>query len=52
MGEFEKAAAFSTLQKFGRKASYHTWSSKLWGIALCIGFFALLALGTTAGRCH
>ncbi len=31
--------------KFGREASYHMWSSKLWGIALFVGFFALLALG-------
>ena len=31
--------------KFGREASYHMWSSKLWGIALFAGFFELLALG-------
>ncbi|MGE5302442.1 MAG: CDP-alcohol phosphatidyltransferase family protein [Alphaproteobacteria bacterium] len=31
--------------KFGREASYHMWSSKLWGIALFVGFFALLGLG-------
>jgi CDP-diacylglycerol--glycerol-3-phosphate 3-phosphatidyltransferase len=31
--------------KFGREASYHMWSSKLWGVALFVGFFALLALG-------
>ncbi len=31
--------------KFGREASCHMWSSKLWGIALFVGFFALLALG-------
>jgi CDP-diacylglycerol--glycerol-3-phosphate 3-phosphatidyltransferase len=30
--------------KFRREASYHMWSSKLWGICLFIGFFALLAL--------
>ena len=30
--------------KFGREASYHMWSSKLWGIALFAGFFSLLAL--------
>ncbi|MGE5816512.1 MAG: CDP-alcohol phosphatidyltransferase family protein, partial [Deltaproteobacteria bacterium] len=28
--------------KFGREASYHMWSSKLWGVALFVGFFALL----------
>ncbi len=33
------------LAKFGREASYHMWSSKLWGVALFVGFFALLALG-------
>ena len=33
--------------KFGREASYHMWSSKLWGVALFIGFFTLLALDIT-----
>jgi CDP-diacylglycerol--glycerol-3-phosphate 3-phosphatidyltransferase len=33
------------LRKFGREASYHMWSSKLWGIFLFAGFFALLVLG-------
>ncbi|WP_175971873.1 CDP-alcohol phosphatidyltransferase family protein [Burkholderia sp. BCC0322] len=32
--------------KFKREASYHMWSSKLWGIALFAGFFSLLALGS------
>ena len=32
------------LAKFHREASYHMWSSKLWGIALFGGFFSLLAL--------
>jgi len=32
------------LFKFRREASYHMWSSKLWGIALFAGFFSLLAL--------
>jgi phosphatidylglycerophosphate synthase len=31
--------------KFRREASYHMWSSKLWGLALFAGFFSLLALG-------
>lgn len=31
--------------KFGREASYHMWSSKLWGIALFVGFFGLLVFG-------
>lgn len=34
--------------KFGREASYHMWSSKLWGIALFAGLFSLLALGVTS----
>ena len=33
------------LRKFGREASYHMRSSKLWGLALFAGFFSLLALG-------
>ncbi len=33
------------LVKFKREASYHMWSSKLWGVFLFTGFFALLALG-------
>jgi hypothetical protein len=33
------------LIKFRREASYHMWSSKLWGIFLFVGFFSLLALG-------
>lgn len=33
------------LSKFGREASYHMWSSKLWGLALFAGFFTLLVLG-------
>ena len=32
--------------KFGREASYHMWSSKLWGIALFAGFFSVLAMGS------
>ncbi len=32
--------------KFRREASYHMWSSKMWGIALFVGFFSLLALGS------
>ncbi|MEO8779007.1 MAG: CDP-alcohol phosphatidyltransferase family protein [Rhodanobacter sp.] len=33
--------------KFRREASYHMWSSKLWGIALFAGFFGLLVLGSS-----
>ena len=35
------------LAKFRREASYHMWSSKVWGIALFVGFFSLLVLGAT-----
>lgn len=31
--------------KFRREASYHMWSSKLWGIALFVGFFSALVFG-------
>ena len=31
------------LAKFRREASYHMWSSKLWGIALFLAFFGVLA---------
>jgi len=31
--------------RFGREASYHTWSAKLFGVLLFAGCFALLALG-------
>ncbi|HZX71126.1 MAG TPA: CDP-alcohol phosphatidyltransferase family protein, partial [Rhodanobacter sp.] len=33
--------------KFRREASYHMWSSKVWGIALFTGFFSLLVLGSS-----
>ncbi len=33
--------------KFGREASYHMWSSKIWGVTLFMAFFALLAMGFT-----
>jgi CDP-diacylglycerol--glycerol-3-phosphate 3-phosphatidyltransferase len=32
--------------KFGREASYHMWSSRLWGIALFGGSYSLLVLGS------
>jgi phosphatidylglycerophosphate synthase len=32
--------------KFRREASYHMWSSKLWGVALFAAFFSLLACGS------
>ena len=45
LGALELARYAFDFAKFGREASYHMWSSKLWGIALFAGFFALLALG-------
>ena len=30
--------------KFGREASYHLWSSKVWGFALFLAFYSLLVL--------
>jgi phosphatidylglycerophosphate synthase len=35
------------LLKFRREASYHMWSSKMWGIALFAGFFSLLVFGSS-----
>jgi CDP-diacylglycerol--glycerol-3-phosphate 3-phosphatidyltransferase len=31
--------------KFRREASYHTWSSKVWGLALFCGFASILVFG-------
>jgi len=33
------------LIKFGREASYHMYSSKMWGLMLFIAFFSLLVYG-------
>lgn len=33
------------LLKFGKEASYHMWSSKLWGAFLFLGFFSALVFG-------
>jgi phosphatidylglycerophosphate synthase len=46
LGALEMSRYILDLWKFKREASYHMWSSKLWGIALFAGFFSLLALGT------
>jgi len=45
LGVLEAARYAFDLRKFGKEASYHMWSSKLWGIALFAGFFALLVFG-------
>ncbi|MGZ3158702.1 MAG: CDP-alcohol phosphatidyltransferase family protein [Burkholderiaceae bacterium] len=33
--------------KFKKEASYHMWSSKLWGVFLFLGFFFVLVFGKT-----
>lgn len=43
LGALELSRYVLDFAKFGREASYHMWSSKLWGIALFAAFFALLA---------
>ena len=45
LGVLEVARYAFDLRKFGKEASYHMWSSKLWGVALFVGFVALLAFG-------
>ena len=45
LGVLELARYVFDLRKFGKEASYHMWSSKLWGLALFAGFFALLVFG-------
>jgi len=45
LGILELARYLFDLVKFGREASYHMWSSKVWGVFLFVGFFCLLALG-------
>lgn len=35
--------------KFRREASYHMWSSKLWGVCLFVGFSTLLVFGVDNG---
>ena len=43
----EVARYLIDIAKFRREASYHMWSSKVWGIALFVGFFSLLVFGVT-----
>jgi phosphatidylglycerophosphate synthase len=45
LAAIEMARYVFDLWKFRREAAYHLWSSKLWGICLFVGFFALLVLG-------
>lgn len=44
LAALELARYVFDLIKFGREASYHMWSSKLWGISLFIAFTAVFAL--------
>jgi len=45
LGVLEIARYIFDLAKFKREASYHMWSSKLWGIFLFLGFFNILVMG-------
>ena len=45
LAALEGARYFLDLWKFGREASYHMWSSKAWGVALCVAFVAVFAGG-------
>jgi len=45
LGLLEVARYGLDLWRFGREASYHSWSAKLFGIALFAACFSLLALG-------
>jgi CDP-diacylglycerol--glycerol-3-phosphate 3-phosphatidyltransferase len=47
LGALEVSRYLLDLAKFGKEASYHMWSPKLWGITLFAGFFALLVLGAS-----
>ena len=47
LGALELGRYLFDFVKFGREASYHMWSSKLWGISLFAAFLGLLALGYT-----
>jgi CDP-diacylglycerol--glycerol-3-phosphate 3-phosphatidyltransferase len=44
-GAVEAVRYWFDLWKFRREAAYHLRSSKVWGICLFVGFFALLVLG-------
>ena len=42
LGALELGRYAFDLAKFGREASYHMWSSKVWGIVLFFSFFGIL----------
>ena len=45
LAALEVARYVYDFRKFGREASYHMWSSKLWGITLVVAFYAMLVYG-------
>jgi phosphatidylglycerophosphate synthase len=47
LGALEITRYLFDFLKFRREASYHMWSSKLWGIFLFLGFLTILAFGET-----
>jgi phosphatidylglycerophosphate synthase len=47
LGGVELSRYAFDLAKFRREASYHMWSSKVWGLVLFLAFFGLLGLGYT-----
>jgi CDP-diacylglycerol--glycerol-3-phosphate 3-phosphatidyltransferase len=49
LGALELGRYAFDLAKFGREASYHMWSSKVWGITLFVAFFAVLVFGYAGG---
>jgi len=44
LGLVEVARYVYDLRKFGKEASYHMWSSKLWGVLLFLAVYSLLVL--------
>jgi phosphatidylglycerophosphate synthase len=47
LAALELARYLLDFARFRREAAYHMWSSKLWGVALFIGFVAVLGTGET-----
>jgi CDP-diacylglycerol--glycerol-3-phosphate 3-phosphatidyltransferase len=45
LAALEVARYVYDFRKFGKEASYHMWSSKLWGVTLVLAFYALLVYG-------
>jgi phosphatidylglycerophosphate synthase len=47
LGALELMRYILDFLKFRREASYHMWSSKVWGIGLFAGFFGMLVMGSS-----